>query len=141
MKLKDEQAEGYLEEARLSLESAAILFDEAKRTGKMLWAHIVKTCYDAMEQSISAAIAKKDELIPKDHPGKIAKFINLYLIKEDSKVAKILFYWLTQRSKSQYVDIKGDKVIVPYKFFTEEDAETILGDCRLVIKFIEEKLK
>jgi HEPN domain-containing protein len=141
MKLKDEQAKGYLEEAKLSLESASILFDEARRTGKMLWAHIVKTCYDSMEQAVSAAIAKKDEMIPKDHPGKIAKFINLYQIKEESKPAKTLFHWLTKRSKSQYVDIKEGKVAVPYKFFTEEDAEAILDDCRLMINFIEEKLK
>lgn len=141
MNLKKEQVKGYLEEAKLSVETAEIVLDKAKRTDIKLWAHIVKLCYDAMEQAISAAIANKNKLIPKDHPGKIAKFINLYDIKEDFKISKILFYWLTKRAQSQYVDIKEGKVMIPHESFNEEDAEIIIKESKFVIKEIEELIK
>lgn len=141
MNLKKEQVKGYIEEAKLSIESAEIVLDKAIRIKKKLWAHIVKLCYDAMEQIVSAAIANKNELIPKDHPGKIAKFINLYNIKENSEISKILFFWLTKRAQSQYVDIKEGKVVIPHESFDEEDAELIIKESKYIIEKIENLIK
>ena len=59
--LKDRQAESYLKEAELSLETAQIIFDKAKEEDKDLWANVIKNCYDAIEQAVSAAIAKKND--------------------------------------------------------------------------------
>ena len=134
--LKEQQAKKYIEEAELSLESAKAVFDEAVRTEKELWANVVKMCYDAMEQAISAAIAMKNEIIPKEHPAKIAKFVNLYNIAEKSEISKILFFWLSKRSSSQYVDIKNNRIVVPHETFNEEDAEEALSETKIIINEI-----
>ncbi len=84
MNLAEKQAEKYIEEAELTLYSAMTVFEKAKEEDKELWANIVKMCYDAIEQAISAAIAKKNEIIPKEHPLKIKKFINLYELNLDT---------------------------------------------------------
>lgn len=131
MNLNEKRAEAYLQEARLSLESAQAIFDEAHRTKKQLWANIVKTSYDGMEQAISAALAKIDVIIPKEHPAKISAFINN--IKADEKNKEALLFWLRKRSKSQYVDVIGEKVQIPHETFNEADAEKAIDDCKLMI--------
>jgi HEPN domain-containing protein len=139
--LREEQAEKYLEEVRLSIESARAILDEAVRTKKELWANVVKMCYDSMEQAISAGIARKNELIPKEHPAKIAKFVNIYKLPEKSELSKILFFWLTKRGSSQYVDIRNNKIVVPHENFNENDAETALSDAEIVVNEIEKLIK
>lgn len=136
MELKEEQAKKYLEEAELSLDAAKSVFDAAKSNSKKMWAQVVKGCYDAMEQAISAALAKKGLVIPKDHPTKVSEFLNTYKINED--FTKVLLFWLRKRSSSQYVDIKHGKVIVPHEVFSENDAEKAINDCGRIIAFIKE---
>lgn len=131
MNLAEKQAEKYLEEAELTLYSAMTLFEKAKEEDKELWANIVKTCYDAVEQAISAAIAKKDEIISKEHPLKIKKFINLYEISEEIK--NKIYFWLGKRSSTQYIDIKNDVVSVPHELFREEDANRALEESREIL--------
>lgn len=136
--LKDKQAKSYLEEAELSLETAQIIFNKAKEDDKELWANVIKTCYDAIEQAVSAAIAKKNEVIPKEHPSKIRKFINLF--EMDKELEEKLYFWLRKRSSSQYVDIKDDKISIPHELFDENDAKTALDDTREIIDKIKELL-
>jgi len=131
MDLTEKQAEKYLEEAELSLSAAQIIFDQAKKKGKDMWANVIKGCYDAIEQAISAGIAKKNELIPKEHPLKIKKFINLYTI--DDKVKNNIMFWLGKRASAQYVDIKNNKLSVPHELFNEEDAKKALGESKEII--------
>ena len=71
MSLKIEQSKKYMEEAELTLESAEAIFEKAKEEDKDLWANVVKSCYDAIEQAISSAISAKEEIIPIRHPDKI----------------------------------------------------------------------
>lgn len=137
--LKEKQAKSYLEEAELSLETAQIIFDKAKEDDKDLWANIVKTCYDAIEQAISAAIIKKDEIIPKEHPAKVKKFLNLF--KVDKGLQEKIYFWLGKRSNSQYVDIKDDKIFVPHELFTEDDAQQALDDSKEIISEVKELIK
>lgn len=139
--LSEEQSKKYIEEARLSLESARAIFDEALRAKRELWANVVKMCYDSMEQAVSAAIAKKNEIIPKDHPAKIAKFVNLYKLSNNSDISKILFSWLSKRSSSQYVDIKNGRIVVPHELFDEGDAEEAINDARIVISLVGKMLE
>lgn len=137
--LKEKQLKSYLEEAELSLETAQIIFNKAKEEDKDLWANVVKTCYDAIEQSVSAAIIKRDEIIPKEHPAKIKKFVNLF--KVDKGLQEKIYFWLRKRSNSQYVDIKDDKIFVPHELFTEEDAQQALDDSKEIIGEIKELVK
>ena len=137
--MKEKQAKEYLEEARLSLDSAIAIFDEACRTGKRLWVQAVKTAYDGIEQAVSAALAAKDIIIPKDHPEKISKFVNSYNMK--GKLVDMLFFWLRKRGKSQYVDVRAGKVVVPHDSFDEGDAEQAKADCKLTIGEIRKLLK
>ncbi len=132
--LKQKQADNYIREAELTLESAQAIFDKAKEENKGLWANVVKCCYDAIEQAVSAALAKKWEVIPKDHPEKIRKFINLY--KADKAVEKKLFFWLGKRGSSHYVDIKNDRLSVPHELFGEEDAEEAMAYSEDIICYI-----
>lgn len=132
--LKEQQAENYLKEAELSLDAAKAIFEKSKDEDKALWANVVKCCYDAVEQAVSAALAKKGETIPKEHPEKIKKLINLYSVEKG--IEKQLFYWLRKRSSSQYVDIKDDKLYVPHELFSEEDAEECLEDSEEIIEYI-----
>ena len=77
MSLINEQSKRYLEEADLTLYAAKTIFEKAKEEEKNLWFNVVRSTYDAIEQAISAAIVRKSELIPKQHPLKIKKFIIL----------------------------------------------------------------
>ena len=141
MNLSKEQARKYLEEAELSLEAAQFIFERAKELDKDMWANVIKGCYDAIEQAISAGIAKKNEVIPKEHPFKVKKFINLYKIS--NKIKNKIYFWLGKRSSSQYVDIKDDKLSVPHELFSEEDAKKALDESEEIIeeikKLVEEK--
>ena len=130
MEIREKQAQKYMEEAELTLDAAKAIFETAAAENKNLYAQVVKTAYDAMEQAISSAIAKKEEVIPKDHPAKLIKLINLYDLKNEKEV-KSLFYWLKERGKSQYVDIRGNKISVPHETFNKEDAENIIRDALL----------
>ncbi|MBD3355378.1 HEPN domain-containing protein [Candidatus Woesearchaeota archaeon] len=140
MEIREKQAQKYLEEAELTLDAAKAIFDTAVAKNRNLYAQVIKTAYDAMEQAVSSTIAKKNKIIPKDHPAKIIKLVNLYDLKEEKEV-KILFHWLKERGKSQYVDIKGNDVSTPHETFDKEDAENILNDTQDVIEFIKELLK
>lgn len=74
----EDQADAYIEEAELTLESAEAIYSSAEESGESLWAQVVKNGYDAIEQSVSAGIAAENEAIPRTHPGKINTFIELY---------------------------------------------------------------
>ena len=131
--IKREQSIAYLEEARLTLESAGAIFIKSSNE-KTLWAQVVKNCYDAMEQAISAAIAFKGEVIPKDHPAKITKFIELYGRKDE--IVQLLLNWLGKRARAQYIDIIKGEISVPHKLFTKKDAELALIDAKKIIEKI-----
>lgn len=74
----EDQAAAYVEEARLSLDSARVIFQAAREDQSNMWAQVAKNGYDAKEQAISAAIAAKAESIPRQHPAKVTKFLDLY---------------------------------------------------------------
>lgn len=130
----EEQAEAYFEEARLTLESARAIHGAAGETEDM-WAQVVKNAYDAIEQAISGAIAASDESIPRDHPAKVGKFIDLYDLEED--IEKTLLHWLRRRSDSQYVDIRGDEINIPHELFDRDDAEAVIRDAAVVMGRVE----
>lgn len=135
MSKKEEQAEAYLQEAVLTLESAETLFEAASENTN-IWAQVVKNAYDAIEQMISSAIADKGESIPRAHPAKIKKFIELY--NPEESIQNSLFKWLRRRSETQYVDFKGDEINVPHKQFSQNDAEEILNDAKRILKYIKD---
>lgn len=135
----DEQADAYLAEAELTLSSARAIHQAATDTQENLWAQVVKNGYDAIEQAISAAIAARDERIPRAHPAKINTFIDLYKTRED--IEETLLYWLRRRSDSQYVDIRGDTINIPHERFNQEDAERILDDAQAVLTYVTEEIQ
>jgi len=135
----EDQAEAYLKEAELTLESAEAIYSSAEKSDENLWAQVVKNGYDAIEQAVSAGIAKENEAIPRNHPSKINTFIELYESSEN--VEDLLLHWLQRRSSSQYVDIRGDQINIPHEQFTQEDAEKILEDTKTVLKYVQEQLQ
>lgn len=139
MKLKKEQSKKYMEEAELSLYSAEAVFDKAKEEDKDLWANVVKSCYDAIEQAISSAIAAKEERIPIQHPEKIIRFNKIFKTSKDMQ--EKIFFWLGRRSSAQYVDIKHDKISVPHELFTEEDAKKAIDESKEIIEEIKKTIE
>lgn len=135
----DEQADAYLEEARLTLSSARAIYRAATMEQEALWADVVKNGYDAIEQAVSAGIAARDERIPRAHPAKIQTFIDLY--KPPDQLEDLLLYWLQRRSDSQYVDIRGDKITIPHRVFDADDAERILEDADTVIDYVTDQIQ
>lgn len=134
MNLKKEQSEKYIEEAELTLYSAEAVFNRAKEEDKELWANVIKSCYDAIEQAISSAIASKGEKIPIKHPEKINKFNELFEVSD--KLKEKIFFWLGKRASTQYVDIKNDKIFVPHELFEEEDARKALEESKEIVEEI-----
>jgi len=134
----EEQADAYIEEAQLTMESAEAIYSSGKETGEALWAQVVKNGYDAIEQAVSAGIAAENEAIPRNHPGKINTFIELY--KPPEEIEDLLLQWLHRRSSSQYVDIREDKVNVPHEMFDLEDAKQILGDAETVFEYVQDRI-
>lgn len=130
----EEQADAYLKEAELTLSSARAIYSSAEESREQLWAQVVKNGYDAIEQAVSAGIAAKNEAIPRNHPGKINTFIDLYTPREE--IEAMLLHWLQRRSSSQYVDIRGDQLNILHEQFTREDAEQIIVDAETVIEFV-----
>lgn len=92
----EDQASAYLEEAELTLSSTQAIYSSAVETQEELWAQVVKNGYDAIEQAVSAAIAHRDETIPRAHPAKINTFLDRYTVPEDLEDA--LLYWLRRIS-------------------------------------------
>ncbi|MEK6846154.1 MAG: HEPN domain-containing protein [Nanoarchaeota archaeon] len=136
MNINQDQSSKYLEEAELTLLAAEAVFKRAKDERRQLWANVVKSCYDCMEQALSSALASRGEVIPREHPAKVKLFINLFRPSEDLK--QKIFFWLGRRARAQYVDMVGDKLYVPHELFTKDDAEKALTDCRHVLKKIKE---
>lgn len=134
---RKKQATAYLREARLTLRSARTIYESSESRGDM-WAQVVKNAYDALEQAASAGIAHRNKRIPRSHTAKIRRFIELY--DPTKELSERLFHWLGMRSDSQYVDIRGDEVVVPHKLFNQEDAEDILEDAEEVIELIGRKI-
>jgi hypothetical protein len=94
----EEQAEAYLNEAELTLESAQAIYNTASETGNKLWAQVVKNGYDAIEQAVSAAIAFEGEDIPRRHPAKITTFLEIH--SPSQELADSLLNWLRRRSEA-----------------------------------------
>ena len=138
MDIKQEQSKEYMEEAKLSYEAAQTVFNSAESENKNLWAQVVKSCYDSMEQALSAVLAKEEQIIPTQHPQKVFKFINI--CKVNKEIEDILMRWLGKRSSSQYVDIKFGELSVPHKIFKKEDAEKALKETQTIIKYIQDIL-
>lgn len=134
----EEQAEAYLREAELTLQSAYTIH-EAASTEHPLWAQVVKNGYDAIEQGVSAAIAATEEQIPRRHPAKINAFLNRYDPGEE--IEDQLLEWLRRRSDAQYVDLRGSGVNIPHQRFDESDAERILVDAETVLEFVRHTLR
>lgn len=135
---KENQAEAYIEEARLTLESARAIFRTAEANDEALWAQVVKNGYDAIEQAVSAAIASRNEPIPRRHPEKINAFIDL--LQPEEALETELLEWLDRRSSSQYVDVRGDELNVPHEQFGRQDAETVLEVAERVLEYVSERL-
>lgn len=139
MNLKKEQSEKYMEEAELSMSAAESVYERAKESDLDLWAHVIKSCYDAIEQAVSPAIASSGEKIPIKHPEKINKFIELF--KPPKEVEEIIYFWLGKRASAQYVDVKDNKISVPHELFDEEDAKKALDESREVVDEIKRIIK
>jgi len=45
------------------------------------------------------------------------------------------------RSDSQYVDIRGDEIVIPHELFNQEDAAKILKDAEEVIELIGQEIE
>jgi len=135
----DDQADAYLTEARLTHRSAEAIYDAAADENQDLWAQVVKNAYDAIEQAVSAAIAAEDENVPRRHPAKINRFIDLYEPSEE--LEDTLLHWLRRRSDSQYVDIRAGKVTIPHEQFDQDDAETILDNAGTVIEYVRNEIE
>lgn len=135
--MTEKQGEAYLREAELTLSSAKAIFRSADK-GDEMWAQVVKNAYDAMEQAASGAIAKKGKKVPRDHPAKIKKFIDL--AEPGEELTERLFQWLGKRSDAQYVDFKGSKVMIPHELFDRTDAKEIIDDADKVINYIKKEV-
>ena len=135
----EEQAEAYLREAELTLNSAHAIYNSASEQHEELWAQVVKNGYDAIEQAISAAIAAEDESTPRAHPAKINRFVELH--HPEDELENQLLHWLRRRSDTQYVDIRDDEINVPHRQFDQDDAETILEDAENVLERIRDHIK
>jgi HEPN domain-containing protein len=135
----DEQAEAYLREAELTLSSAHAIYNSASEQQEAMWAQVVKNGYDAIEQAVSAAIAARDESIPRRHPSEVNTFIDLY--EPGDVLEDLLLHWLRRRSDSQYVDIRGGEVNVPHQQFGEDDAQRILEDAEKVISYVRREIE
>jgi len=112
--------------------AAEAILERAKETKEDLWAQVVKNAYDAMEHAISAALARKGVLIPKEHPDEVASFINNFDLR-NSDVEHPLMEWVRKRGRAQYVDIRGKDLHVPHEFFGIRDAEEAVRDARRVL--------
>jgi HEPN domain-containing protein len=134
----DPQATAYVAEATLTVESARAIYRAACESGEALWADVVKNGYDAIEQAISAVIAASDESIPRKHPAKVNRFVDVG--DPPAEIEEVLFYWLRRRSHSQYVDVHGGEVTVPHTQFDRTDAERILEDAETVLKHVQSML-
>lgn len=130
-----EQADAYLEEAALTLQSARTIYDASGEDAGM-WAQVVKNAYDAIEQAVSAAIAAQNQAIPRRHPAKINTFIELYGPAEN--LESQLLHWLQRRSSSQYVDIRGSELNVPHERFSREDAQKALEDAEATLGYVKQ---
>lgn len=139
MDLRKKQADEYIKEAKLTLLSAKAVFEKAKESDLDLWSHVVKSCYDAMEQAMSSILAFNDKIIPKQHPAKATAFLNL--VKPAREVRKTILYWLGKRGSAQYIDIRGDKIVVPHEIFDEDDAEKAIEDSETMIEFCKELIE
>lgn len=135
---KGKQAAAYLREAKLTLKSAMIIF-ESSASGEGMWAQVVKNAYDALEQAASAGIAHRGRRIPRSHTAKIKHFVELYDPGEE--LSESILHWLGMRSDSQYVDIRGDEIIVPHEIFNQDDAGKILKDAEEVIELIDREIE
>lgn len=133
--LKRKQAKEYLKEAENSLKTAEIVFENCKNMKEDLWANVVKSCYDAMEQAVSSALGFSGKEMPREHPRKIDAFISEFCL-DDSDIFDILRKWLSKRSNAQYVDIKFGRIIVPHEIFDKWDAEEAIKDAKTIIKFV-----
>lgn len=131
MNMGDERARAYLEEAKLSIETAKAALERAERTQQKLWHAVVKSSYDAMEQAISAMLVNSGVEIPKSHPGKVEKFVNEF---GESDITERIYRWLGRRSKTQYVDVEKGEVVVPHKIFDRADAKEALADAERAVK-------
>lgn len=130
-----EQAAAYLEEAQLTLDSARAIFEAAETGQSDMWAQVVKNGYDAIEQAISAGIAGSGTRIPRQHPEKVAEFLDSY--DPGDELHDSILHWLRRRSESQYVDIRGERINIPHEQFDRRDAERILADAESTITFVE----
>jgi len=126
----------YFEEARLTFDSARSIFDAASAGRGDLWAAFAKNTYDAIEQSVSAAIAAGGGSIPRNHPAQGTEFLERYEPGEDLR--DVLLYWPRRRSDSQYVDVRGDTINVPHEQFGRADAERIPADAERVLEYVGE---
>lgn len=123
-----------MKEAELTLDSAQAIFDKAREEDKELWANVIKSCYDAIEDAVCSAIASKGEIIPIKHPEKINKFNQLFELKKG--LSQKMSFWLSKRSSTQYVDIKNNRLSVPHELFKEEDAKKALEESREIVQEI-----
>lgn len=128
---RSRQARAYLEQAETTLSSATVLFDTDPNEFD---AQIVKTGYDAIEQALSAWIAAKGEDIPRRHPGKVQRFVQLH---DADQIEELAYYWLSRRSRAQYIDFEGEELSTPTDAFEAEDAKQVISDAERVLYEVE----
>lgn len=133
MSNKEEQARAYLDEAKVTLDGARILF-ESRDEG---FAQVVKNAYDAMEQALSAGIAHQGKDVPQYHHGKVERFFALYT---HDRLEEKSLKWLSERETAQYVDFKGNSLSIPEENFDESDAAEILQDAADAVEFVSKQI-
>ena len=130
MTLRERQAKEYLAEAERTLLAAEVLY----RAHFGLWVQVVTSSYDAMEQAVSAAIAAKEQDIPREHAEKIKEFVRL--CGPPPALLNVLTSWVSRRSASRYVDVRGESLVVPRTLFSERDAQRALGDAHAILAYV-----
>lgn len=119
---RSQQARAYLDEAETTLRSAKVLLDEDPDA---FASQVVKNAYDALEQALSAAIAVRDEDVPRRHGAKIQR---CFAPHDAADLEERAYEWHARRSDAQYVDFRGGDLSVPSSNFDAEDARAIVTD-------------
>lgn len=135
--LREKQASEYLQEARNNLKSAEIIYETSKSGGSSLYANAVKEAYDSIESSICAALAFVKAGIPINHGAKVLAFLRAFgTSPKKTEIGSILLKQVGDRESARYVDIVGDKLLVPHELFDERDAAVSISDARKVLEFV-----
>jgi hypothetical protein len=126
MSLQKEQARAYLKEALLTLESAKAIFKNSSDK-KPLWSQVVKNCYDAMEQAISAAIRLKERPYQKTILRKLQSLSSF--MEENIALFTLCLLGLGKEQKPNMLILLKERYLYPIKFLIKK-CQACTSRCR-----------